>query len=309
MDNDNKWGVLYCPRHVWGARKRWVRIRAALGSRGIDFDYVQSENTGSVGRLVRMMVNNGYRTIIIAGGDSALGDAVNCLMQCGPEVRSRVVLGCIPAGSMNDFAHFWGFSESDVEQTVEWLAARRVRRIDVGRLTYLDRRGERQQRYFLNCVNIGLIASLMNMKRRLRHVLLSRTLSYLMAFVLMVFQRLEYRMHLRIQTETLRRRVMSVCVGNGPGYGQTPSAVPYNGLLDVTVVYHPGVMQLVEGWYLLLRGKFLNHRSVHPYRTREVSVEDLGHAPVSVDGRLIQGAKAPLRVTVEQEMIQFLIPT
>lgn len=63
---------------------------------------------------------------------------------------------------------------------------------------------------------------------------------------------------------------MTVCVGNASGYGQTPNAVPYNGLLDVSVVYHPEMTQLMEGIYLFVKGKFLNHRSVHPYRTREV---------------------------------------
>lgn len=62
---------------------------------------------------------------------------------------------------------------------------------------------------------------------------------------------------------------MTVCIGNSTGYGQTPNAVPYNGLLDVSVVYHPEMTQLFEGFYLFVRGKFLNHRSVHPYRTKK----------------------------------------
>lgn len=59
----------------------------------------------------------------------------------------------------------------------------------------------------------------------------------------MVFQRLEYKMRLHINGETIDRRVMTVCVGNAPGYGQTPNAVPYNGMLDVSVVYHTEMVQ------------------------------------------------------------------
>ena len=101
---------------------------------------------------------------------------------------------------------------------------------------------------------------------------------------------------------------MTVCVGNGTGYGQTPSAVPYNGMLDVSVVYTPEVMQMFEGLWLLITGRFLNHRSVHPFRTREVVVEEAGKALVGVDGRLIPHPVGDYRIQVEQEVVNFLIP-
>ncbi|MBF1555548.1 MAG: lipid kinase, partial [Prevotella pleuritidis] len=128
------------------------------------------------------------------------------------------------------------------------------------------------------------------------------------SFILMLFQRLDYKMILRINTDVIKRKVMTVCVGNALGYGQTPNAVPYNGLLDVSVVYHPEMMQLIEGFYLFLRGKFLNHRSVHPYRTREIDVIETQHALVGLDGRLMNTPVGSFRIKVEQEVINFLIP-
>lgn len=306
--NENKWGVIYCPKHGFRSSARWETVERAFHAHRVDYDYVQSESADSVSRLVKMMVNNGYRTIVLVGGDSALNDAVNSLMQFDPIVRDRVALGIVPNGTMNDFAHYWGLREGDAGRIVGWLCRRRVRRIDVGRINYRNKRGEGCHRYFVNCVNVGLVAAIMDMRRKTRQILVSRTLSLLFSFVLMLFQRLEYRMRLRINGETIDRRVMTVCVGNATGYGQTPSAVPYNGLLDVSVVYHPKMAQLFEGWYLLLKGKLLNHRSVHPYRTREVDIDDLGQAMVSVDGRLIGAPVVPIKVRVEQEAVNFLIP-
>ena len=66
--------------------------------------------------------------------------------------------------------------------------------------------------------------------------------------------------------------------------------------------------QLFEGIYLFLRGKFLNHRSVHPYRTRKVNVLEAKKALVGIDGRLMKTPVGPFTVTVEQEVINFLIP-
>lgn len=306
--NDNKWGVLYCPKGGWGGGKRWTKIQKVLRQFHVDYDFVQSENQKSVERLVKMFINNGYKTIVIVGGDSALNDAVNCLMQEDRNVRDTIVLGVIPNGMMNDFAHFWGFDERDYEKTIKWLQQRRVRKIDLGCIKYMNKKSEKCHRYFLNCVNVGLIAAIMNLRRTTHHYFGSRTLSFLFSFILMIFQRLDYKMNLKINSDVIQRKVMTICIGNASGYGQTPNAVPYNGLLDVSVVYHPRMTQLFEGIYLFVKGKFLNHKSVHPFRTREVEFLETSHALIGIDGRLLNESKGRFRITVVQEVINFLIP-
>ena len=304
-----RWGVLYCPKKgICNTRKRWEKIQQALESHQIDYDMVQSETSDSVERLVTMLISNGYKTIVIVGGDSALNDAVNCLMKEEKSVRDSIVLGVIPNGVMNDFARFWGFDEDNPEQTIAWLKARRVRRVDLGCIRYTNAKQEKCHRYFLNCLNIGMTADIMNLRRQTRRLFGSRTLSFISSLFVMLFHRMEYKMKLRINSDVIERKVMTVCIGSGPGYGQTPNAVPYNGMLDVSVVYHPEVVQLIEGLWLLLTGRFLNHRSVHPYRTREVHVDEARKALVGVDGRLMKTPVGPFRVEVELEVINFLIP-
>ena len=309
MPNNKRWGVLYCPKHeLLSPKRRWEKIEKCLKDNGVEYDFIQSESSSGVDRLIKMMINNGYETIVIVGGDSALNDAVNCLMQYDSSVRERVVLGVIPNGLMNDFAHFWGFRESDYSQTIKWLKRRHVRKIDLGCIRYTNKKGETCRRYFLNCINIGLIAAIMNLRRQTRHYFGSRTLSFVFSFIMMIFQRLEYRMHVKINHDDIKRNVMTMCIGNASGYGQTPNAVPYNGMLDVSIVHHPGMTQLFEGFYLFVRGKFLNYKSVHPYRTRKVEVVEARKALVGIDGRLMRTPKGPFTITVEQEIINFLIP-
>ena len=307
---NNRWGILYCPKHATrGAKKRWSKIEYCLRSQGISFDFVQSEKQEGVVRLMDMLISNGYKTIVIVGGDSALNDAANCLMSAKKEVRDTITLGLIPNGIMNDSAHVWGFKENELEQTVKWLKERRVRKIDLGCIRYTNAKGEKCHRYFLNCVNVGLIASLMNLRKQTRRIFGSRTLSFVGSLALMIFQRLDYKMNIKINSDVIDRRVMTVCIGNASGYGQTPNAVPYNGLLDVSVVYHPEMTQLFEGFYLLITGKFLNHHSVHPFRTDEVKVNEAVKAMVSVDGRLMKTPVGSYKITVQQEVLNFLIPS
>ncbi len=303
------WGVLYCPRTgIGNKRKRWDKIEAALKEHGVSYDMVQSETSDSVERLMTMLINNGYKTIVIVGGDSALNDAVNCLMKEEKQVREQIALGVIPNGVMNDFARFWGFDEDHIEQTVDWLCKRRVRKIDLGCIRYTNKKGEKCHRYFLNCLNIGMTADIMNLRRQTRRLFGSRTLSFLSSLFVMLFHRMEYKMKLRINSDVIDRKVMTVCIGSGPGYGQTPNAVPYNGMLDVSVVYHPEMVQLVEGLWLLVTGRFLNHRNVHPFRTTEIHIDEAKRALVGIDGRLMKTPVGAYRVNIEQEVINFLIP-
>jgi diacylglycerol kinase family enzyme len=261
-----------------------------------------------VERLVKMMIQNGYKTIVIVGGDSALNDAVNCLMMEEKSVRDEIALGVIPNGVLNDFAKFWDLDGDDVEQTIDWLIQRRIRKIDLGCIRYTNKQGDKCHRYFLNCINIGLTADIMNLRRQTRSLFGSHTLSFIVSVFVMLFHRMEYKMKLKINSDVIDRKVMTVCIGSGPGYGQTPNAVPYNGMLDVSVVYHPEVVQLIEGLWLLVAGRFLNHRSVHPYRTREVEVEYAKKAIVGIDGRMMKTPVGSYRINVEQEVVNFLIP-
>lgn len=282
-------------------------MQALLDQRGIDYDFVQSETTNSVERLATMMINNGYKTLVIVGGDSALNDVVNCLMKEEQRVRDEITLGIIPGGVMNDFARFWGLDENRVEEAIDWIKQRKVRKIDLGCLRYTNAKGEHCHRYFLNCVNIGMIADIMNLRRQTRHIFGSRTLSFVASALLLMFHRMDYKMKLSVNTDEIDRKVMTVCVGNGPGYGQTPNAVPYNGMLDVSVVYTPELTGLATGLWLLFTNRFLNHRSVHPYRTRQVVVEQAPKALVGVDGRLLKTPVGSYKIEVEQEVINLIV--
>jgi len=301
---------VYCPRNGRSSkRKRWERLQHELDARGVAYDFVQSENSESVERLVTMLIHNGYKTIVVVGGDSALNDAVNCLMREEKHVRDSIALGVVPNGLLNDFARFWNFKEDDDAKTVEMLMKHHVRRVDLGCIRYTNKKEESRHRYFLNCVNIGTTADIMNLRQQTRKVFGSEMLSFVSSVIIKVFHRKDYKVRLRVNDEVVDRRVMTICVGNAHGYGQTPSAVPYNGMLDVSVVYDPQVLQLFSGLWLLISGRLLNHNSVHPYRTRELVIEDASKALVGIDGRLMDTPLGSYRITVEQEVINFLIPS
>ena len=88
-----KWGVIYNPKAgTRKVQKRWKEIKEYMDSKGVNYDYVQSEGFGSVERLAKILANNGYRTIVIVGGDGALNDAINGIMLSDAEDKENIAL-------------------------------------------------------------------------------------------------------------------------------------------------------------------------------------------------------------------------
>ena len=277
-----------------------------MESRKVVFDYVQSEGFGSVERLARTLANNGYRTIVVVGGDSAINDAVNGIMSSSAEDKENIALGIIPNGIGNDFAKYWGLDEDNYKQAVDWVINRRLRKIDVGCCNFFD--GEQHtNRYFINAIYIGLGARIVQISDGTRRFWGIRELSFAASMFLLLFERKLYRMHLRVNDEHIRGRIMTVCVGSARGYGLTPSAVPYNGWLDVSVIYRPELLQLLSGLRMLQKGRILNHKMVKPYRTRKVKILRAQNASVSLDGRILD-RHFPLEVSIMPEAITLNIP-
>lgn len=303
------WGIIYCPKE--GTRRterRWKKIRRYLDEQGASYDYVQSDGPGAVERLAAMMTRTGYRTIIVVGGDSALNHALCGIMNTESPTGRHPEVGVIPNGLGNDFAHYWGFRASDYKRTIDALIEHRTRKVDVGQADITRRDGTHETLYFLNCVNLGIASLITNLLRRLQSLFHLRTLTYLLSAFILLFQRMSWNMSLRMTGVDERLSAMGVCVGSAHSYGQTPSAVPYNGQLDVTVVQKPQVVQLFHGLWLLFTARFLTHRGVRVWRTQHIAFAHTGHAPLSIDGRVYHHPVEALDVTIHKEEITFLIP-
>lgn len=299
-----RWGIIYSPKvGVLHTHRRWEEVRRLLNERGIEYDFVQSEGHGAEERLAVMLAQNGYRTIIVMGGDGALNRVLNGIAHWNEELLSEIRFGLIPNGYGNDYATYWGLQESRLEEVVDILVKGRTRKVDVGVL-----QREQEKYFFLNCVNVGLVSEIFNIKYKSYRFWGISGLQYLWSMLQMLFSRIDSEMQYYVNHEHVRRRLMTLCVSNCRGYGQTPNAVPYNGMLDVSAVQAPRVTQLFHGIALLLRGHFLSYRSAEHYRsTYPVEVRDAGGARVSVDGQTLPRLDSPFVISVRRELLHFII--
>ncbi len=305
---NHRWGIIFnAHAHSKRAHRRWVQMRMYMESKGVNYDFVQSDGKGSVERLSKMLCENGYNTLVLVGADDALNDAVNGILSVD-HLADDFALGMIPLGANNDFASFWDITADNWRQAIKNIIARRTRKIDVG-VCHYSTDDSAHTRYFLNCVNIGYGARLVELSNQWKSLIGSGRISQLPVYVGQLFERKSFHVAFKVESETIKQEVMSICIGNGPGYGQTPNAVPYNGMIDMSVITHPLWWQMFEGFWLLGRGQFLNYRNVHPYRLRHISFQELGRATISLDGRILPVRKVDkFEVEVQADRLNLIIP-
>lgn len=303
--NRRRWGIIYSPK-IGAARpmKRWKEIREYLAEKRVEYDYFQAVRSDDIEQQAQRYAAAGYDTIVVIGGDGALQDAINGIIASGK--GDDVSLGIIPNGIANDFAEYWGLAYSDYRAAVDYIIARRVRKVDLGCCRYAND-GREVKRYFVNVLNIGLSANIVGFANK-KNTIFAKIVYKVRGLMFLLFRRQNFHMRFRLNSQLVDKKFMMLCVGNSTGYGMTPSAVPYNGWIDVSAIKMPPFMGVFKGLQMVSRRKILNFRLVEPFRTTEMEIESVGGASLGIDGRPF-APTFPLLVTVEPEKLNLIIPT
>lgn len=304
-----RYAIIYCPKHsITETGKIRKEVESLMNKKGLKYKLYQTSKEKPVYTQTSVAIADGCKTIVIIGGDRSLNEAVNSILAQPKEVYEKVSIGIVPYGVINAFAGFWGLRDRSVEDCIDFIEYGNIRKIDAGCIRYTNKKDEKCRRFFLNCINIGLSAHITRVRHNTRSFLFSRRLSFVISTLILIFQRSVYKMRFHLNHEDVDGNFMTVCIGNSTGYGQTPSAVPYNGMLDVSAVTITQLSGMVMGFYLLLTGRFLKHKNVMPYRTRHIDFQEVQSNAVSVDGAMISTPKGAFTVDIEQEVINFIVP-
>ncbi|HEY80215.1 MAG TPA: diacylglycerol kinase family lipid kinase [Anaerolineae bacterium] len=136
----------------WGAKRRAPDVRRILDALAYDYDWVETEGPGHGMELAREAATQGFDPIVAAGGDGAISEVVNGLVEDGDVAQAT--LGVLPLGAANDYAYQLGIPDDDLETACRLLVeARHVRTLDLGRAN---------QHVFMNdfIVGLGAIANM-----------------------------------------------------------------------------------------------------------------------------------------------------
>lgn len=130
-----------------------------LHANEIDHDIIESRCRGDIEKQVRQQINDGAESVIVAGGDGSIHEAVNGVLQA----ELPAALGVIPIGTGNDFAKACAMPPYWEDAAI--LLADRIRskapshQIDVGQMN---------DRFFANSAGIGFDAKVTHAAENIR---------------------------------------------------------------------------------------------------------------------------------------------
>jgi diacylglycerol kinase (ATP) len=278
--------VILCPIAGRGYGDRVEpQLRRLLAAEGLDIDLVRTERAYHAAELAEAAANDGFETIVAAGGDGTFNEVVNGLMAALDKTGTTAVMGVIPVGSGSDFANTVGVSP-DLQEACHQFAQGRVRKVDVGRVNLPGQ----PPRYFDNTVNIGFggVVTIEARKiKRLRGIAL-----YLPVVLKTVF--LYYTAPLVTiaydeQEMTLPAVMVSVANGRreGGGFYVAPQAQPDDGLLDLCIVRELsriGMLALIPHF---MKGTHVDRDPVSMARAQRITISSADDLVAHMDGEVL----------------------
>lgn len=215
-------------------RRAW---QVARDLRPIVEEYGSAQWSGTVypthaTKLAREAGEDGFGMVIAMGGDGTVHEVVNGLMQIPAE--RRPILGVVPVGSGNDFAHAMGIPK-EADRALSLALTGEPVSIDLGLMT--DEHGRRE--YFDNTLGIGFDAVVTIRSHRLPIV--RGFLMYLTAVIQTIMLNHDPALvQFETESEKWEDRVLmtTVCNGGreGGGFMLSPDSKMTDGILEYLTV-------------------------------------------------------------------------
>jgi YegS/Rv2252/BmrU family lipid kinase len=206
---------------------------------------VFTESKGHARELAAQAARQGARLIIACGGDGTISEVANGII----ESKQETELAILPGGTGSDFRRTIGLP-TNIAAAARALRDGRTRMIDAGRVTFVNDRGERELRFFINVASFGLSTSVLDRtssgeSKKWIPAFAPRKLSSKLSYAAATLQTTlsvsptEVQVQLDEQTER-RLRIAEFCVANARYYGGgmkiAPNAKFDDGFFDIITI-------------------------------------------------------------------------
>lgn len=235
--------------------------------------------------LAHQAAEDGYRLVIAAGGDGTVHEVVNGLMQV--PIEQRPVLGVVPLGTGNDFAHTVGMPPSPLS-ALRQIFTGKPRRIDIGRLQDDSGRSE----YWDNTLGIGFDATV---------TIRSRKFTYLRGFLVYMLSVLQTivlnhdapRLVVTSDQETWDEKTIMLTVCNGPreggGFLIAPQAAPDDEVFNYAAVRKVSRLMMLRLLPEFMKGTHEGFKAVRTGKLRHATVQSDAPLTIHTDGEIFAG--------------------
>lgn len=304
-----KWFVIVNPVAGGGyGLDHFPRISKLLRDEHILYEPVFTEHKFHATELTVSAIKEGYRHIIIVGGDGTLHEVVNGLFIQKEVPQTDVLLAMIAIGTGNDWVRTFGIS-THYSSTVHAIKEQYSFLQDVGVVSYQEAH-YRQVRYMANVAGAGFDAHVTRNFSHLQHKGFHGPWLYTWSIIKSFFGYKSTGVKVWIDDRLVYNNFLfsiaiGICKYNGGGLQQLPQAVADDGMFDISMI------RPIHFWHVLFRFRYLFNgeiyriRHIIQERGSKVRIESTPEISVEADGELL--GKAPLEFTILHKAIRVVV--
>lgn len=286
-------------RKWWASRKPTVsleEIKDLLTRYQIPFDEFPTKSKDDAYELGKNSIKEGYKTVIVAGGDGTVGEVANSL------VHSDITLGVLPLGSYMNIAKMLSVPR-DLEQAVQLIKIGRKRKIDVGSIISVNGEKLEKPSYFIESIGMGLEAEV----HQHFNALEKGDYRALSAIWKTLFNYYGYPAEIIVDEVSFKTKATLVAIANGPYTGASFVIAPDAKLNDhrLTVsLFSMTKFELFRYFYHIFPIGKAEKRKIKMYQAKNVRIITRRPRLVHADARLF--GTTPIECTIVPNALEVI---
>jgi YegS/Rv2252/BmrU family lipid kinase len=266
------------------------KLKERLSELGIAGEFEKSTGTSDVGRLTKIAIGKGFKTIVAVGGDGTINEVINALGD-----KPNIALGIIPTGNTNELANLLGIH--DWQSACAILAARKIEQVDLGLIN---------NNVFVTSVSLGFDNIVFNLKRDQGTSALSR-FSYLtrLSKAASSFKpiqiELEFDKKYSVSTECF-----NIAVSNGTLIDYAPTiSKPQDNILDVIVLNKLSFKEALLYGQKKIKFTGENAHRLSVFHTRKLTIKTKDPMAISADGQIV--TETPATISISDQKLKVIV--
>lgn len=271
-----------------GTSTQWKQIQESLGQDAI---FRPTNSSGHAMELAQQAAEEGFATVVAAGGDGTVHEVVNGLLRSG---KSDVTFGVLPLGSGNDYARLIGVPR-DVPGMLARLRSAETWPVDAGEIV-MD---GKLSRFFCNTFGMGIGGAVTWESSRIRW-LRGIPLYGLASLKAIIWHYRNHQVTMVCDDVPMQTKLIYACVAigkeEGGGFRVAPDAIVDDGLFNlmyVTELSRLGALVVLPR--LVIPGMRSGCKKIQEKLVKSVTLNSETPLPVHADGEVLatpqQGAR------------------
>lgn len=315
FDVSQRWAAIVNP--VAGSGRGltdWPQISGLLRDEGIVVDAMFTLHKYHATELAVTAVRQGYRRVIVVGGDGTIHETVNGFFIQSECQTTDILMAVIAVGTGNDWIRMFGIPRNYVD------AIRSIREShsflqDVGRVSYYESKVH-QVRYLANVAGVAYDAAVCGGVNRLKEKGYRGKWTYLFSVFREALRYRTRRVRISVDgaevfSERLFTATVGICKYTAGGLTQTPNAIADDGLFDLTVIPNMNRIRLFSRFRVVYTGNIYDIRGVSLFRGGSIRIESERPIRLEIDGEILgfsdfefQIVERAVRVVVSEKFIR-----